>query len=466
VPDQRATDGVRAGALREDVRVTFGRDGVRVAHGLWEVKLPADWLSNHADIEALLRGDSTHPDVVSDPESSAVIALLDAQGCIIPRPLTGSVSLCALRERFDRTRGAWYAAYNAHPLWDRLRSGRASRNELLAYLVHNYHVSRTAGAVAARMASRGPLEWRPFFAEDAREEYWHCNAYYFVQSAALGCPDDRIKAYVPLPGSTAFEQHTQQLAEHDAIAHLLVAYFQESSVMFRDAATEFYDEVSRAYQLDDFFRPWREHIGIDLAEQHAAGLAALFTDRVVDAESAARSLALAWTAFFFLCASLDDVLGQAQPGDTIVLRDPESFATTAVRERPDSDLSAIARHDLPHIVAAVCRTALLALGCGREHDEIMIAGRVHERLAGAPQPDVLPASPWTLAIGNLLAESAARPLEWAALIAYLSRRIDVDVDRDELARRLGAAPFAVECARFGELLDRWAASSVVLPRDL
>lgn len=464
-----APSGARPGALRDLVRVRFADDAVRVTHGLWEVSLPAGWVSAHADVEAFLRRRSTRYDVATQPEVSAVIALLEAQGCIVPERLTGLVSLRALRERFDRIRGAWYAAYNAHPLWDRLRQGVASRNELLAYLVHNYHVSRAAGAVAARMATRGPAEWRAFFAEDAREEYWHCDAYYFVQSAALGCSDQQIKSYVPLAGSTAFEQHTLQLAEHDAVAHLLVAYFQESSVMFRDAAADFYAEVSRAYQLEDLFRPWQAHIDIDVAEQHAAGLAELFTDAgVVEAQSMGRSMALAWAAFYFLCASLDDVEAEAQPLRQIVLRDPDSRAERSRHGPEEIELGSVARHDLPHVVAAVGRTALSALGRGRGHDEIMLAGRIHQQFATAPDPGPLPASPWTIAITNFLAEAAARPFEWAALVELLARRLRLDIDGDDLARRLGdpGAAVAVECARLDELVDRWAASSVTFPEDL
>src|SRR6266581_6052929 len=126
-----SSSGVRPGALRDAVRVRFADDAVRVTHGLWEVSLPAGWVSAHADVQAFLRRRSTRHDVATHPEESAVIALLEAQGCIVPEPLTGLVSLRALRERFDRIRGAWYAAYNAHPVWDRLRQGVASRNELV-----------------------------------------------------------------------------------------------------------------------------------------------------------------------------------------------------------------------------------------------------------------------------------------------------------------------------------------------
>lgn len=491
-------NAARPGGLRDNVQVVFADDSVRVTYGLWQVSLPTAWVSANADITAFLARRATRRDLTAHSEVSAVISLLERQGCLVPEPLAGPVSLRLLRDRFEQLRGAWYATYYAHPLWERLRTGEASRNELLAYLVHNYHVSRAAGSVAARMACRGPAAWRPFFAGDAGEEYWHCDAYYFVQSSALGCPDDQMKRYIPLPASTAFEQHALQLAEHDSVAHLLIAYFQESSVMFRGDADDFYAQVSHSYQLSDFFRPWQAHIDIDIAEEHAAGLAALFTDDVViDAQAAARSLSLAWAGFHFLCASLDDIAGEARLDTEIVPRDPapraawmrvsagdqlESAADLAsltaryTEGRPHVELGTIARGDLPYVAGAVHKTSLLALAAGRGHNEIMIAGRIHQQLAELREPDTLPRSPWTLALSNTLAEAATRPLEWAALVASIVRRLApwpaLTIDQIELDRRLGdvsvaAAPsLVIALAQLHELLDRWAASTVTFPSDL
>jgi hypothetical protein len=95
---------------------------------------------------------------------------------------------------------------------------------------------------------------------------------------------------------------------------------------------------------------------------------------------------------------------------------------------------------------AVSRTALFVLGCGRGHDEIIIAGRVRDRLAASPQPDALPMSPWTPA-SHFLAEAAARPLESAAVIAYLAQRIDLDVDREEVGRRPASVQIMVSGPR-------------------
>ena len=192
-------------------------------------------------------------------------------------------------------------------------------------------------------------------------------------------------------------------------------------------------------------------------------------DDAVDAHSVMRSMKRAWAAFYFLCASLDDVVAEARPTDSIVLRDPDSRAEWSRAGREGVELGPVARHDRPHVVASMSRTALRALGCGRGHDEIMLAGRIHQRLANAPAPDQLPASPWTLAIDNFLAEAAARPLEWATLVELLASRLQLEIDGDDLMARRGeifCEAAAVECARLDEIVNRWATSTVRFPDDL
>jgi hypothetical protein len=456
-------EAVRPDAIRPDARVAFGADTVSVTYGLFEVDLPAAWVYEHADVAAFLRGERLRHEVAPSREAVGVLELLDRQGCIVPPPLDRPLSLHELRDRFDRICSGWYAQYYQHPLWERLRAGRASRNELLAYVTHNYHVSRAAGVVAARMAVRGPARWRAFFAQDAREEFWHCDAYYFVQSAALGCAEREIARYVPLPASTAFEQHTLQLAEHDATAHLLVAYFQESSVMFRADADTFYDEVARAYGLVDFFEPWRAHIGIDVTEQHVAGLAALFDDMVIDPRAAERSLALTWAAFHFLCASLDHVVAEARADSNIVLRDPASLCRRGARPQPIGELASA---DIDRVIAAVADTALAALAASRGHDEIMIAGHIVEQLARHGGVQRLPRAPWTFAITSFLAEASVRPLEWAALVDRLAEWIALPIDTDLLKRSVAPDLAAIELGRFDELLLHWATATITFPDEL
>jgi hypothetical protein len=440
------------GRLRDEVRVDFAGDGVRVACALWEVRLPALWVASHPRVEAFLRRGLTRSEVAADadPEAAGVLALLDAQGCIVPAPLTAPVSLRELRARFDRLRAGWYATYYAHPLWNRLRSGDATRDELVAYLVHNYHVSRAAGPVAARMAMHGPSAWRPFFSSDVCGEYWHCDAYYFVPSTVLGCEARDIRTYPQLPASTAFEQHALQMAEHDAIGHLLLAYFQESTVAFQADADRFYAEVERAYGMEGFFRSWQEHVGIDVAEDHAGGLARLFTgDVVVEPAAAARSIAVAWAAFHFLHAALDDASSTGQRGGVQAVASSDALA------------------DLPFVLSAVARTSLAALASSRGHDEIILAGRIAEGLAsqrGGAEPLPLPRSPWALAVANALAESACRPAEWAAAVAYVVHRLALEGDAFSPLARLHEQ--AAETKQLAEIVDRWLTSPIRFPDDL
>jgi len=474
------------GALRDDVRVVFADKAVRIAYALWEVSLPADWVAAHADVAAFLNGQGTRDELSQDIEVASVVTLLEAQGCLVAPPLADAVSLCALRARFDALRSNWYAAYYAHPLWDRLRTGEASRNELVAYLLHNYHISRAAGAVAARMATRGPAEWRDFFAHDAASEYSHCDTYYLVQSAPLGCSPDALKTYVPLPSSTAFEQLTLAAAERDPIAHLLIAYLQESSVMFRADTDVFYADVERAYGLDGFFRPWQAHIAIDLVEEHARGIATLFDrDHTVSGNDAACGLATAWAAFHFLCSSLDDVVAERRPDDAIVLRRPlmpkaryvGSEVAGFAEASPDIVRCAARTRDTRYLTSEIARSALAALAVGRSHDEILIAGDVHEALRAHPPAAALPASPWTVALANFLAESAIRPLEWAALLDLVLCRLasfGIGVDAAAIRRRLDGVAvtetpgLATQLFRLDELIERWARTddSVSFPVDL
>src|SRR6185503_20799475 len=117
----------------------------------------------------------------------ALVTLLDAQGCFLPEP--ASDSLADALAAFLPLRSVMYADYYSHPLWTRLRDGAATAGELTTWAVHNYHVSRSAGAIAARRSVRSHDDGlQPFFREDALEEYWHCDAFYFVDGPGVTLP--------------------------------------------------------------------------------------------------------------------------------------------------------------------------------------------------------------------------------------------------------------------------------------
>src|SRR4029077_634797 len=199
-----------------------------------------------------------------------------------------------------------------------------SRAELTAWMIHNYHVSRSAGVIAARMAtgSRNP-DLKAFFREDALEEYWHCDAFYFVEQSGINLTAADVKNYVPLPASTAFEDHALRAAEEDPLGHLLIAYFQESSIIFRQDSERFYDSIEANYGLKDAFNGWRKHMSLDLDHDHAGELEARFDDkRVITLGDARASLRIVQLAQYFLLKALDQIAEHSHVVDAVALRLP------------------------------------------------------------------------------------------------------------------------------------------------
>lgn len=467
------------GRLRPSVLVDFEPEQVTIGFGPWETRLPRQWVDERPAVASLLKGRSTLREGLADANARPVAQLLAAQGCFVPELVVAPVSLACVRALFEPLKLEWYASYYTHPLWNALRSGTATRAELVAWIIHNYHVSRAAGIVAARAAICQP-RWRRFFEIDALEEFWHCDAYYFIDAPDLRVPGREVRAYVPLLASLAFEQLCLVAAEREPLAHLLIAYFQEASIIFRSDSEAFYSEVERVYGIDGFFRTWRQHIQIDVDHGHADGLAQLFdTDWQVPPDQLAAGLRTAWLAFYFLLASLDDVRGQAGP--MIALRQP---VTAPPNVTSIADLAAYcgARHPQPgtervaDLLPLVRASAMRALGFSHDHDTLMLAGGIARTLDGAR--DTRHADrPWTIAVGNFLAEAAVDARRWYAAMRLLAvrcavpddvvrllrayeRHADLTCSRHELDRH------ATELHQFDELVERSLTSLEVIPATL
>lgn len=469
-----------AGRLRPSVLVNFEPEQVTIGFGPWETRLPRPWVEGRPAVARLLSGRCTVLDGLKDADARPVAQLLAAQGCFVPEPLTAAVSLARVRALFDPMRLEWYASYYAHPLWSMLRTGSATRAELVAWVIHNYHVSRAAGIVAARASTMQP-RWRRFFEMDALEEFWHCDAYYFIDTPDLQVPGRDVRTYVPLPASLAFEQLCVVTAECDPLGHLLIAYFQEASIIFRSDSEAFYEDVEGAYGIAGFFRTWRQHIQIDVEHGHADGLAQLFANsEEVTPEQLLGGLRNAWLAFYFLLASLEDVRGQGS--QTIELRHPVTAPSevTSIADlvawRARSALPDAAGKPAVSLVPLLRATALRALGFSRDHDTLMLAGGIARALDGA-RDTILPDRPWTIAVGNFLAEAAADGRRWYAatrllaarcaipdevgrLLRSYEKRADLTCSRHELDRH------ATDLYQLDELLERSLTNSDAIPATL
>jgi len=451
------------GYLRRSVRVSSDGETVALAHPIWTLELSKSWVDRIPALWQFL-GHRAPANTVPEgiPEVEGVLTLLRVGGCL---SWDGDRAAYSLREVHELVRPlffAWYGQYYGHALWHELRTGTLPRNGLVAWLIHNYHVSRSAGMSDARCATRlTKREWRAAFARNAVDEYAHCDEFYFVHHAGLRIDDEEVKQYVHLPSSLAFDQQMLRLAEDDALAHLLVSLFQESTARFSDQCRDFYRKVEAAYELPGLFHGWEQHLDIDLRDRHAGRLTDLLdTDETCPRESLLRSLLNVWFTVHYLIDALDDIRAEGARGDEIRLRHPirhgllnpretsmvPAHATAAVpivlpdtldglmlesaleslrlEERPTSPPSPA---DLAFLAGDLGRSIYKAMSHSRSHDDVVLFGRLAEEVYAAskgaldaPEP---PDSHHAMAVANFLSEESAVPGDFAWLLHHAARGI-------------------------------------------
>lgn len=466
--------------LRPEVHIKMDRSSAVIQFALWEVEVPARVLKNSEGLRRLLTDRRAGGDITFDAQEHALLTLLDAQGCFLPKP--GSSSFADALALFLPHRSILYSDYYGHPLWSRLRDGSASPGELTTWAVHNYHISRSAGAIAARRSVHSCEDGlQEFYRGDALEEFWHCDAFYFMDGPGLTLHAEEVKAYVPLPGSTAFEDLALRTAEEDALGHLLIAFYQESSILFQNDCNEFYDSVERSYGIGGFFAGWRRHMSLDIEESHSDNLRALFRpDKKVDPASLTRSVRRVQLAAYYLRAALDETSWYTgtNPQDALTARSPNAVCAAdqgiqaGVGSWPSSSASVAGAW-----LRSLHEASFRCLAFARDHHSIINAGRlaqVLEKATGVGHgPDPLPTDPWAAAVRNYLVERATN---WTKLSALTGMIIDTAVlawpgsqEWRDLGRRLKSLinppdteSDAVDAARLAELL-RLSLSGAKLP---
>lgn len=353
------------GWLKDNVSLEEDLDLQRLKYSHWEMSIPSNFINMHQPLKEVLQRTRSLKSLPKNAHYDDLISLFKMQGLFTPQLTKPIYTMRELRDIFDPLKSCWYATYYSHPLWTRLRQGNASRNELVAWFIHNYHISRAAGIVGARFVGKSQNEvWRAFFVKDTLEEYWHCDAFYFVRHEKLKIEDRDVKDYVPLPSSLAFEQHTLQLAERDPVGHLLVAYMQESTIEFYDDCLRFYNDVETQYQIPGFFDLWAKHMRIDMEHGHATGLSALFdSNQEFTSEQIQKSLNNAWLGCFYLCLALDEISALGNVSDEISLRLPGKFNTVVNRRAFNvNEITSLVKGDMRVTVLDVCKKCIAQVG--------------------------------------------------------------------------------------------------------
>jgi hypothetical protein len=383
-------------SLRLGVNVKHLGDFFVVDHSIWSIRIPTRISGQHYASHHLLTNPGSYVSYSSD---DPILVLLRAQGCLT-FPKKSKYSSKEYLEIFNAATLSWYYDYYSHSLWNRLRSGCASKEELIAWILHNYHVSLNAGITHARIAD-SDKDLSASHYRCALEEYWHADSFYFVSYEGLS--PDEVKNYLPLPSSYAFQIHLRQLARNQPNAYKLVSYFQERTIIFSDNAESFYDQVEAAYNMPGLFHGWRAHLQIDKSLNHYNEREnILLADEPVDSSDLIAEIFQARIAFELLLCCLDDVEAERSRGCDyswrIAFGDKRSLESTSVSERAAfwaltffqgphqlsdriRDLLHCRSHNIYWIKCMLEPSCFTCLSYARSHDDVILLGKIAEHFS-------------------------------------------------------------------------------------
>lgn len=313
--------------LKETVTVSEDPHALILEYGISKISIPKG--SKYSTLlEALWNRKPININSGLKKDELKIVTLLVNQG-YLAYEIGDELSLKEAKQIFDSIRIRWYREYYHHTVWEQLRKGQLNENGLLGWLIHNYHVSRSAGMTDARFFSRtNNLKLKEAYKESCLEEYSHCDEFYFVEHPNLNVSDADVRNYIHLPGSLAFDQQMLRMSEDCWLGHVFISYFQEATASFYDDCRPFYDTVEKAYGIDNFFNRWKQHVQLDLDYGHCEHFESIFSeDEIITRAFFEKALTHAWITYKHLYYALDQIIEEAEKSREIFLRNPVTDLT-------------------------------------------------------------------------------------------------------------------------------------------
>jgi hypothetical protein len=454
--------------FRKTVQTMVEGDDIILSNPTFKFSIPLEYVQSKAPILTLIeKREYVLDDSDNSIETNNLIEALTRTG-FFSHLENEEYSLRECRQIFDQMISEWYAEYYQHPVWEKARKGELSKSGLLAWLIHNYHISIAAGITDARAAVSMPTaELRSFFRENCMEEYWHCDAFYFVKHPNLNVRDNLVKNYVPLSSSMAFKQQAVRTAEKDWVANVLISYFQESSIRFYNDCLNFYKQVEEKYQIPGMFKTWLQHMSLDFEHSHADVLGELLEkDDIISKQDMLQSFSEAFIAFRFLLCALDEVLIEDTNVDSLYLRNPMHNGTIDMQDnsfilsyspakkfritesaplklyseiqaagifQPVQTYSIVnfLETDVQYLRDYITTSFLKAVSYSNSHEQVILFGKLSEkyfRKQGTYMEQFTSApSLRAVAIGNFLNDISVKPKLFAFILWHISESIDANL---------------------------------------
>jgi pyrroloquinoline quinone (PQQ) biosynthesis protein C len=175
--------------------------------------------------------------------SAGVVAFLSTRG---EGPVMTGLEFHALHRECAQH---WLEPVYAHPFWERVTSGKASRAQVIGFAFEKYHYIEAAFEHMGIGAANASPEMMPHLARHFIEEYTHGDIYRKGLRSLF--PDDVVLRSQPLPSTRALVNYLSESAARSSFA-----YYAGNEVL---QMTENTGDPTAGRAVDDFYDAMRKH---------------------------------------------------------------------------------------------------------------------------------------------------------------------------------------------------------------
>jgi len=211
-------------------------------------------LDGKAALEIIARTAAVEPTrlraLAGQLERAGVLALVGDEPPLPAGSMTGR-DFYALHRRYSEE---WLKPVYAHPLWDRIASGQASRAQVIGFAFEKYHYIEGAYEHMAVGAANATKEMMPHLARHFIEEYNHGDIYRKGLQSLF--PDELVVHAQPLPSTRALVNFLSETAARSSFAYyagneVLQMTENTSDDAVSGSIDSFYDAMRRHYPWSD-----------------------------------------------------------------------------------------------------------------------------------------------------------------------------------------------------------------------
>lgn len=244
----------------------------------------------------------------------------------------GMISGEELYERFRATFDDWMQEAFSSNYWDRMTSGKGSRQLYTGYLLEIYHYTRNANRHMPMAVATCPTEWKSvkrLFAKHYEEEWDH---YGFFSKALryMGVDGSDVKNSVPLPSTLEMSNLMRQAARTSTMAYAICSAILEGTTEAKDNYGSFFKKIANHYDIDDAaIKPIFDHLELDEQYEHKS----LFKEICMEIPAIDEKEAIQTFSFgrqmidhiFMWTEQIESHYGASRPIEELILR-PFDFA--------------------------------------------------------------------------------------------------------------------------------------------